>query len=199
MTILSPDGWLYSSPSLSCQWKHSPNFNARPPGVLPDLVVIHGISLPAGHFGGPAIDDLFLNRLTKDSPDGLHTLAGLRVSSHFLLRRSGAMSQFVSVFERAWHAGVSNFQGRENCNDFSIGIELEGTDDQAYSDDQMQGLAALCEALAQAMPSLRYVTGHAMIAPGRKTDPGPFFNWHGLSIQFKARDIPWQLVAKAAA
>ena len=159
------------------------------------LVVVHGISLPAGRFGGPWIDALFMNQLSERSPHGLASLAGLEVSSHFLIARDGSLSQYVSILNRAWDAGVSVFEGEANCNDFSIGIELEGTDALAYTEAQMQALAMLCQALAGALPTLRSITGHSVIAPGRKTDPGPAFDWSDLRQRMAAIGLPWRVVA----
>ena len=148
---------------------------------MPTLIVIHNISLPPGEFGGSAIADLFLNQLDCNAhPYYDAHLRGLRVSSHFLIRRDGALEQFVSCDARAWHAGVSNFFGRERCNDFSIGVELEGTDDTAFDDAQYATLGALVRALVAHYP-IEALAGHADIAPGRKTDPGPCFDWSRLA------------------
>ena len=141
-----------------------------------DLLVVHNISLPAGQFGTPYIYDLFSSRLDTAADPSFAELAGLRVSSHFLVARDGRLTQFVSTHERAWHAGLSSHEGRERCNDFSVGIELEGSDDTAFEDAQYGVLAKLTEALAAAHP-LYWVAGHEHIAPGRKTDPGPHFDW----------------------
>ena len=154
----------------------SPNFDERAEGVAIDLLVVHNISLPPGEFGGPYIGDLFLNRLDYDAHPYFDQLRPLRVSAHFLIRRDGQIIQFVSARNRAWHAGVSVFCEKERCNDFSIGIELEGTDDQVFELPQYEALAALTVALQVAYP-LRNVAGHEHIAPDRKTDPGPFFDW----------------------
>jgi len=154
----------------------SPNCDARPPGTFVTLVVIHGISLPPGEFGGDAIQRLFTNRLDPMAHPYYASIAHLHVSSHFLIRRDGHLLQFVACNERAWHAGVSRFRGRTHCNDFSIGIELEGTDDIAYETAQYAMLARLLKALARRYP-IQHVAGHADIAPDRKTDPGPAFDW----------------------
>ncbi|MFC5476439.1 1,6-anhydro-N-acetylmuramyl-L-alanine amidase AmpD [Paraherbaspirillum soli] len=154
----------------------SPNCDARPDGCAIDLLVIHNISLPPGQFGGSYIADLFGNRLDYDAHPYFEQLRSLRVSSHFLILRDGAVKQFVSANDRAWHAGVSCFDGRQRCNDFSIGIELEGTDFEPFSDVQYQALTTLTHALQLRYP-LGAVAGHEHIAPGRKTDPGPFFDW----------------------
>lgn len=153
----------------------SPNFDARPAAAI-DLLVIHNISLPPGQFGGPHITDLFHNKLDYDADSYFGQLRTLRVSAHFLIRRDGALIQFVSGNDRAWHAGVSLFCGRERCNDFSIGIELEGSDLLPFEDIQYDVLAGLTQALRQRYP-LAAVAGHEHIAPGRKTDPGPYFDW----------------------
>ena len=154
----------------------SPNFDERPAGTAIDLVVIHNISLPPGQFGGDAVIDLFLNRLDPAAHPYFAGTAQMRVSAHFLIRRDGELIQFVPCGQRAWHAGVSNWRGRERCNDFSIGIELEGADDRAFDDVQYAMLAELTGAL-RAVYSIADVVGHADIAPERKTDPGPCFDW----------------------
>ena len=154
----------------------SPNHDARPDGMPVMLVVIHGISLPPGVFGGDGIVRLFTNRLDPAAHPYYPSIAHLHVSAHFLVRREGRLVQFVSCNERAWHAGISRFRGRPHCNDFSIGIELEGTDDLPYETPQYVMLARLLKALARRYP-IQYVTGHSDVAPGRKTDPGPAFDW----------------------
>ncbi|OGS90420.1 MAG: N-acetyl-anhydromuranmyl-L-alanine amidase [Gallionellales bacterium GWA2_60_18] len=153
----------------------SPNCDDRPPGAI-ELLVIHGISLPPGEFGGDGIRRLFTNTLDAAAHPYYVTLAGLRVSSHFLVRRDGRIVQFVPCLKRAWHAGESCWQGRPRCNDFSLGIELEGGDDVPYTDEQYAALRQLTEALRAAYP-LRGIAGHSDIAPQRKTDPGPHFDW----------------------
>lgn len=157
----------------------SPHFDARPKGVAPELIVVHGISLPAGEFGGPWIDHLFAGDLRADAHPSFQDTAGLRVSAHVMIRRDGAITQYVPFSMRAWHAGQSQYQGRTACNDFSIGIELEGTDSIPYTDAQYESLSALIEALLATYPTLsaERITGHSDIAPGRKTDPGPAFDW----------------------
>lgn len=154
----------------------SPNFNARPAGTVTDLVVLHNISLPAGQFGGPHIADLFTNRLDFAADTSFASLRGMAVSSHFLVRRDGAVIQFVSCEHRAWHAGVSSFNGRDNCNDFSVGIEIEGSDFLAFSGAQYVSVARLINVLLARYP-IAAVQGHEHIAPGRKSDPGPHFDW----------------------
>ncbi len=157
----------------------SPHFDARPAGVAAELVVIHGISLPPGEFGGPWIDRLFGGDLPPAAHPYFATIAGLRVSAHALVRRDGRVVQYVPFHARAWHAGVSEWRGRAACNDFSIGIELEGSDETPYEDAQYTALAALLRALFAAYPALSCdrLAGHADIAPGRKTDPGLSFDW----------------------
>jgi len=159
--------------------RFSPNQDERPAGLAVDLIVVHGISLPPGEFGGPWIDALFTQTLDPAAHPYFQTVAGLRVSAHVLLRRSGELIQYVPFHRRAWHAGASNFAGRARCNDFSIGIELEGVDHQPYNDSQYPVLAAVITALRAAYPAITpdRLIGHADIAPGRKTDPGPAFDW----------------------
>ena len=158
----------------------SPNRDARPPGLPIELIVVHGISLPPGEFGGDAIAQLFTNTLDARAHPAFAAIAGLRVSSHFLIRRDGELVQFVGCNDRAWHAGASSWKGRERCNDFSIGIELEGTDDLPYAAAQYTMLARLVRALRRAYP-IADIVGHRDIAPGRKTDPGPAFDWGRLT------------------
>lgn len=156
----------------------SPNFNARPQGEV-SLLVIHNISLPPGQFGTGKVQQFFQNRLPADEHPYFAGIAQLTVSAHFLIERDGTVTQFVSCNARAWHAGVSSFAGRENCNDFSVGIELEGTDELPFSDAQYQALIGLTRQLLDAYPqlSVERICGHSDIAPGRKTDPGPCFDW----------------------
>jgi AmpD protein len=158
----------------------SPNHDERPPGTDIDVVVVHGISLPPGVFGGDAIHRFFTNTLEASGHPFFAEIQGLRVSAHLLIRRGGEMVQFVPFHRRAWHAGVSRFQGRERCNDFSIGIELEGVDDIPYEKAQYLVLADVVTALQTAYPSISpdRIAGHCDIAPGRKTDPGPAFDWN---------------------
>jgi len=157
----------------------SPNCDERPAGAVLDLIVIHGISLPPGEYGGPWIDALFTNALDPDAHPYFAGIYQLKVSSHLLIRRDGEVVQYVPFHRRAWHAGVSLFDGRERCNDFSVGIELEGSDDEAYEPVQYERLAEVISALEQAYPDLsrKRLVGHSDIAPGRKTDPGPTFQW----------------------
>lgn len=171
---LDRHGWLQAAPGVTLS--PSPNHDARPPGQDAYLLVLHNISLPPGRFGGPEVVDFFLNRLDLGSHPWLERLRELRVSAHFFIRRDGSIVQFVSTHDRAWHAGVSSFEGRERCNDFSIGIELEGTDRLPYADAQYTALQRLLPAL-RSRHTLKAVRGHEHIAPGRKTDPGPAFDW----------------------
>ena len=168
---MSPDGWCPEITRAPCT-----NFDARPLDTAISLLVIHNISLPPGQFGGDYIEALFANTLDCDVHPYFEQLRGLKVSAHFLVRRDGSALQFVATTQRAWHAGTSQFNGRERCNDFSIGIELEGSDDQHFTDAQYKTMASLTQALASHHP-LSHVAGHEHIAPGRKTDPGPFFDW----------------------
>jgi AmpD protein len=183
---IGADGWCQGAIRYD-----SPNFDARPAGVEVDLLVIHNISLPAGRFGGPHIADLFTNRVDFAADPSFADLRGLTVSAHLLVRRDGRVLQFVSCNERAWHAGVSSFGGREQCNDFSVGIEMEGSDFVAFSPAQYESLAALTLALAARYP-LAAVQGHEHVAPGRKTDPGPFFDWETFaeSLAAAAQKLP---------
>ncbi|MBK7542426.1 MAG: 1,6-anhydro-N-acetylmuramyl-L-alanine amidase AmpD [Candidatus Competibacteraceae bacterium] len=160
----------------------SPNCDDRPEGAAVELLVVHGISLPPGVFGGPWIDALFANALDPAAHPYFQTIADLRVSTHLLIRRTGELVQYVPFHRRAWHAGESSYAGRGRCNDFSVGIELEGTDDLPYEDRQYRRLAAVIAALRLAYPTLQpdRLAGHSDIAPGRKTDPGPAFDWNRL-------------------
>ena len=168
---LREDGWLDGALCVP-----SPNFDHRPEGDVPTLLVIHAISLPPDEFGGPGVEQLFTNTLPGDAHPYYAQIEHLRVSAHFFIRRDGALMQFVPVHERAWHAGVSCWNARERCNDFSVGIELEGCDSMPFEAVQYERLAALTRTLQQALP-LSDIAGHSDVAPGRKTDPGPFFDW----------------------
>lgn len=167
-------GWL--SDTRRCP---SPNQDARPADCEPALIVVHGISLPPGQFGGDWIDDLFLNRLDPRIHPFFEEIRDLQVSAHLLIRRDGERLQYVAFSRRAWHAGRSSYRGQERCNDFSIGIELEGTDQIPYADPQYRELARVIRVLRRHYPDIQpdAIVGHADIAPGRKTDPGPVFNW----------------------
>ena len=172
----------------------SPNCDDRPPGVEPDLIVVHGISLPPGEFGGPWIDRLFTNALPADGHPYFAMVAGQRVSSHLLIRRSGEVVQYVPFQRRAWHAGVSSWAGRERCNDYSIGIELEGADHSPYDSTQYAMLARVIAVLCRSYPHLTpdRIVGHSDVAPGRKSDPGPSFDWPRLRslVQFELEVAP---------
>lgn len=166
----------------------SPNCDDRPPDTAIELLVIHNISLPPGIFGGTAVADLFMNRLDPQAHPYFECIAAVRVSAHFFIRRDGALLQFVPCALRAWHAGSSLWCGRERCNDFSIGIELEGADDVAFSDAQYARLGVLARALYARYPIVASV-GHSDIAPGRKTDPGPLFAWDRYFRQLPRQNI----------
>jgi AmpD protein len=170
------DGWVTGA--RRCP---SPNCNDRPPGSGISLLVIHNISLPPGHFGGGWIDDLFCNRLDCGAHPYFDRLRGLEVSAHFLVRRDGSLVQYVPLHRRAWHAGKSVFDGRENCNDYSVGIELEGTDTRPYTQRQYRRLHTLTMLLLRSCPDITpaRIVGHSDVAPGRKTDPGESFDWRG--------------------
>ena len=174
------EGWRPDSAGIVAAARQvpSPNFDERPGGSLVELIVVHNISLPPGVFGGTGIIELFTNRLDPAEHPYYREIEGLRVSSHFLIRRDGEPIQFVACDKRAWHAGQSQWRGRSRCNDFSIGIELEGADDAAFEDAQYLQLANLVRSIGQAYPIADCV-GHSDIATpaGRKTDPGPFFDW----------------------
>ncbi|MDX1757464.1 MAG: 1,6-anhydro-N-acetylmuramyl-L-alanine amidase AmpD [Marinobacter sp.] len=161
------------------RWCPSPNFGPRPDGAGISLLVVHNISLPPGEFGGGEIEQFFCNRLDPTAHPYFRTIAGLKVSAHALIDRDGEVTQFVSLLDRAWHAGRSCFEGEPECNDFSIGIELEGTDEVPYTEAQYVTLVRLTRQIMQAWPAVtpERVTGHCDIAPGRKTDPGPAFDW----------------------
>lgn len=160
----------------------SPHWDARPAGMQPELIVVHGISVPAGQFGGGWIERLFCGNLPAAAHPEFAAIAALRVSAHVVIARDGVLTQFVPFAARAWHAGVSSWNARSACNDFSVGVELEGTDELAYEPAQYVSLAALIDALCRALPSLspERIVGHSEIAPGRKSDPGPAFDWKRL-------------------
>ena len=167
-------GWLRGARVV-----RSPNFGPRPAGVAVDLLVVHSISLPPGEFGGNAIERLFTNTLDWDEHPYYAQIRGAQVSSHFLLRRDGELLQFVSCDDRAWHAGASRWRGRDNCNDFSIGVELEGLEGSLFETAQYVGLRRLTERLAERYPIVA-IAGHEHVAPGRKHDPGSGFDWQRL-------------------
>ena len=166
-----PNGWLSGVRRIA-----SPNCDQRPPGTTIDLLVIHNISLPPDQFGGQGIVKFFTNQLESDAHPYYTQLKGVTVSSHFLIRRDGRIVQFVPCRQRAWHAGVSNWQGRTRCNDFSIGIEMEGSDFVPFTDQQYTALVRLTRRVQRVYP-IPNNAGHSDIAPGRKTDPGPYFDW----------------------
>jgi len=165
------EGWLRRARSA-----RSPNFGPRPEATQVDLVVLHSISLPPGEYGGDAVERLFTHQLDWTAHPYFETIRGLTVSSHFLVRRDGSLVQFVSCDDRAWHAGASHWRGREECNDFSIGVELEGLEGQTFEDAQYPVLAGLLGSLALRYP-IAAVAGHEHVAPGRKSDPGSGFDW----------------------
>lgn len=182
-------GWFESLDGCPVEQLASPNFGERPPGTEISLLVIHNISLPPGEFGGRHVEDFFLNRLDPAAHPYFECIADLEVSAHFYIRRDGRVVQFVAAGQRAWHAGRSCWAGRENCNDYSIGVELEGTDDCPFSEAQYTALSALLGALRAAYP-IRALAGHSDIAPGRKTDPGPCFDWARLRRENPDLDFP---------
>jgi N-acetyl-anhydromuramoyl-L-alanine amidase len=169
--MLAADGWIDRARRVP-----SPNRDARPDGAGVSLLLLHAISLPPGEYGGDAIERLFTNTLDPKAHPYFAAIAGRELSSHFLVRRDGALLQFVPVHERAWHAGASVWRGRGRCNDFSVGVELEGSEDEAFAPVQYVTLAALARCLHGALP-LRDIAAHSEVAPGRKTDPGPHFDW----------------------
>lgn len=180
-------GWLDG-----CEQIVSPNCEARPCGARVELVVVHNISLPPGKFGGPYIADLFSNCLDPKAHPYFEEIADLRVSAHFLIHRDGEVIQFVSTQDMAWHAGVSKWRGREKCNEFSIGIELEGTDTHLYTQEQYARLAEIIQKCRAAHPALEEdaIVGHSDIAPGRKTDPGESFDWRALQSRLGIGSLP---------
>jgi AmpD protein len=186
----APPGLLSRQPDHAQRWRQgwwsgarrcsSPNCGLRPAGVVVDLVVLHSISLPPGVYGGDAVERLFTNRLDWSAHPSFEAIRGLQVSAHFVLRRDGTATQFVSGDQRAWHAGASQWRGRDNCNDYSIGIELEGLEGATFEAAQYAALTTLLRALQRRYP-LREITGHEQVAPGRKQDPGPGFDWQRLA------------------
>lgn len=177
--VINHQGWIKDADIIP-----SPNCESRPDPTEIRLIVIHGISLPPGSYGGGYIQQLFTNQLDSDEHPYFVEIEGMKVSAHCLIDRDGHLTQFVSFQDRAWHAGISCWQDEENCNDFSIGIELEGTDDEHYEDEQYQQLARLVISLQKQYPAIseQSICGHSDIAPGRKTDPGPFFDWQKLKL-----------------
>jgi N-acetyl-anhydromuramoyl-L-alanine amidase len=177
------DGGWYKG-AVRCS---SPNHGPRPKRACIDLIVLHSISLPPGEYGGNAVRDFFLNQLDWDAHPYFDTIRGMQVSSHFFISRAGGIWQFVSVHDRAWHAGVSNYRGRDNCNDDSVGIELEGLEGDTFTPTQYQSLTRLARQLRAVLP-IAHVAGHEHIAPGRKADPGPGFDWKNLQ-----QNLGWPL------
>ena len=173
LSVCAPDesGWV-----AGCRHVCSPNCDERPADARVELLVVHAISLPPGRFGGGDVEALFTNRLDATADPFYPTICGLQVSAHFLIRRDGELVQFVPTRLRAWHAGQSSWRGKPRCNDFSIGIELEGCDEVGFAGAQYERLAALVNVLCRAFP-IEAIAGHSEIAPGRKTDPGPCFDW----------------------
>lgn len=178
----------HAASKITVSWMPSPNYDERPADTPIELLVIHAISLPPGEFGGAAIQQFFLNQLDATQHPYFASIAHLKVSAHFLIRRDGAVVQFVSCAKRAWHAGESNWRGRSRCNDFSIGVELEGCDEVAFTSAQYDSLAELARAIQAAYP-IADIVGHSDIAPGRKTDPGLFFDWAGFRSRLQ-KDSP---------
>jgi AmpD protein len=187
MTRRWRDGWRFDARHL-----RSPNCGPRPPGTQVSLVVLHSISLPPGQYDGVAVEQLFMNTLDWDAHPYFHSIRGAKVSSHFFIRRDGALTQFVSCDARAWHAGASSWHGRDNCNDYSIGIELEGLEGETFEAAQYERLSTLLRALARRYP-IEAVAGHEHVAPGRKRDPGPGFDWGRLQ-----RGLRWRKVVFAS-
>lgn len=175
---INHQGWIKGADIIP-----SPNFETRPENCEIDLIVVHAISLPPGQYGGGHVEQLFTNCLDPQEHDYFAEIEGMKVSAHCLIERSGRLIQFVSFQDRAWHAGVSCWHDRENCNDFSIGIELEGCDDEGYEQAQYEQLARLVISLRKHYPALspQSICGHSDISPGRKTDPGPYFDWNKLN------------------
>lgn len=176
-------------------WRHaksipSPNFDARPDGARVDLLVVHSISLPPGEYGGRDVEALFTNRLDASAHPYFASIAHLKVSSHFVILRDGRCEQYVSIFDRAWHAGVSQWQGRERCNDFSVGIELEGLEHTPFEAAQYATLIRLTQTLCAALP-VASIAGHEHIAPGRKSDPGRAFDWAQLKDSLQQSALHW--------
>lgn len=182
------DGWLNG-----VTWLASPNFGERPAGEV-SLVVVHNICLPPDEFGGDWVEAFFLNRLDPQAHPYFATIADVRVSAHFYIRRDGRITQFVGCDRRAWHAGDSQWCGRDNCNDYSVGIELEGSDSQPFSPAQYEALWRLIDALRQRYP-IAAMAGHSDIAPGRKTDPGPYFDWAAVRSRYPDLDLPPEVSA----
>ncbi len=180
---VNAEGWVEAAVH-----RVSPNFDHRPDGVSVSLVVVHAISLPPGQFGSDDIERFFTNTLDPDRHPFFAEIRDVRVSAHFLIRRNGELIQFVACHERAWHAGQSSWNGRERCNDFSIGIELEGCDEQRFEESQYHRLLELIDSLCKVYP-IEAVVGHSDIAPSRKTDPGPLFDWSQMPPSLRTRSV----------
>lgn len=187
MSSWQADGWLEGA-----TWLTSPNFGQRPEGEEVSLIVIHNISLPPAQFGGDWVEDFFLNRLDPTAHPYFATIADAQVSAHFYIRRDGRIIQFVSCEQRAWHAGQSSWAGRENCNDYSVGIELEGTDVLAFSVAQYDALWRVINALIARYP-IKAIAGHSDIAPTRKTDPGDCFDWPAVRQRYPGLQLPIEI------
>ena len=183
------DGWLDG-----VDWRASPNFGERPAGAEVSLLVVHHISLPPDQFGGDWVEDFFLNRLDAAVHPYFASISALQVSAHFYVRRDGRVIQFVGCDRRAWHAGQSSWAGQDNCNDYSVGIELEGSDTQPFSALQYAALWRLTDALRQRYP-LTAIAGHCHVAPGRKTDPGPYFDWAAVRARYPELALPAEVAA----
>jgi AmpD protein len=189
MSAWLENGWL-----ATVDRKKSPNFGERPAGTEVSLVVVHNISLPPGEFGGDWVEDFFLNRLDAAVHPYFAEISGLQVSAHFYVRRDGRVVQFVACDQRAWHAGRSDWCGRDNCNDFSVGIELEGCDEQPFTEAQYAALWRLLDALRQRYP-ITAIAGHSDVAPGRKTDPGTHFDWAAVAARYPGLVLPPEVAA----
>lgn len=187
MTLWRDDGWLALASPLA-----SPNFGERPAQTPVSLVVIHNISLPPDEFGADWVEDFFLNRLDSTVHPYFETISGVEVSAHFYIRRDGRVIQFVGCDKRAWHAGRSTWQARDNCNDYSIGIELEGCDTQAFTEDQYAALWQVLDAVVARYP-IEGLAGHSDVAPGRKTDPGPYFDWLAVRQRYPRLSVPAEI------
>lgn len=190
--ILDADGW-----SSHARHVRSPNFDARPPATEVDLIVLHSISLPPGNYTGEAVERLFTNQLDPDEHPYYERVRGLKLSAHFVIRRNGEVLQFVSCDARAWHAGTSSWGGRERCNDFSIGIEIEGLEGEGFEVAQYEALLPLLESLCARYP-IRAIVGHEHVAPGRKADPGPGFQWSRLGEMAQRRGLTLPAQPKTA-
>lgn len=188
MTAWSDGGWLRAVEALP-----SPNFGERPADADVSLIVLHNISLPPDESGGNWVEDFFLNRLDPTVHPYFSTIFELQVSAHFYIRRDGRVIQFVGCDQRAWHAGQSAWRERVNCNDYSVGIELEGSDTQPFAKVQYQVLWSLIDALCERYP-ISAIAGHSDVAPGRKTDPGPFFDWAAVRARYPALDLPPEIM-----